>query len=127
MNGEHRREVYSPTSPDALQAPDATGPDGVRVTLRVEPAIDRFRRWRFKFFTPHVITDPVGTYLQYRLLPNLVQKHVLRDRWAVAVEADSGEHCLVKATSRDDATSYARLIHDGVQAQGVAFLRTFTK
>jgi len=59
------------------------------------------------------------------MLPGFMQKHVLHDRWAVAVEADSGEHCLVKAASREEAKSYAKAIHDGVQKQGVSFLGTF--
>lgn len=60
--------------------PDVTGPDGVRVTLRVEPAGDRLRRWRFMFFTPRVLTDPL-----------------------------------------------ARQIHEGIQNEGVAFLKTFAR
>jgi hypothetical protein len=90
MAKEHRRELYGPVSVTARQVPDVAGPDGVRVTLRVEPAVDRLRRWRFMFFTPPVLTQPVDAYVRYRILPDLVQKYVLRDRWAVDVEADSG-------------------------------------
>ncbi|MEI5672785.1 MULTISPECIES: hypothetical protein [unclassified Nocardioides] len=125
MPKDHRRELYSPTSPGAGELPDAVGPDGVRVTLRVEPALDRYLRWRFRLFTPPVLTDPVRAYAGYRLLPGLVQRHLLRDRWAVAVEADSGEHCRVVAADRDEAAAHARAIHDGVTGDGVAFLRTF--
>ncbi|RNL61351.1 hypothetical protein EFK50_18540 [Nocardioides marmoriginsengisoli] len=125
MEKDHRRELYSPTSPDARQVPDVHGPDGVRVTLRVEPAVDRLLRMRFKLLTPPVLTDPASTYLDYRVLPRLVQKYVLRDAWAVDVEADNGEKCRVKASTREDAVEYARKIEAGVQEQGVAFLRTF--
>jgi hypothetical protein len=125
MTDHHRREIYSPTSPDAAQAPDATGPDGVRVTLRVEPAVDRYKRLRNMWFTPAVVMDPFGTYFDYRTLPGLVQKYVLRDRWAIDVEADNGDNCRVMANSREEALGYARQIHDGVVADGVVFLRTF--
>jgi hypothetical protein len=79
------------------------------------------------FFTPRVLTDPVDTYFDYRVLPGLVQKYVLQGRWAVEVEADSGERCRVGARAREDAIEYARRIHDGVQKQGVGFLRTFAR
>jgi hypothetical protein len=124
---DHRRELYSPTSQDALRVPDVAGPDGVRVTLRVEPGVDRFRRWRFMFSTPQVVTDPATTYVSYRVLPDLVQRYVLRDRWAVVVEADSGAHCRVKATTREEAIEFAHQIHDGLAEQGVAFLKTFAR
>ena len=75
--------------------------------------------------TPAVLSDPVGTYLDYRTLPGLVQKYMLRDRWAVEVEADNGERCRVNAASRDEAIEYATKIHEGVVKGGVAFLRTF--
>jgi hypothetical protein len=124
---DHRREIHSPTSQDALQVPDVAGPDGVRVTQRVEPAVDRFRRWRFMVSTPPVVTDPAAAYVSYRVLPDPIQRHLLRDRWVVDVEADSGERCRVNAKTRGDAIEYARQIHDGVREQGVAFLKTFAR
>ena len=125
MNADHRRELYSPASVDAGQLPETTGPDGVHVTLRVEPAVDRLKRLRYLWSTPAVVTDPFGTYVDFRTLPGLVQKYVLRDRWAVEVEADNGERCRVNASSRDEAIHYATKIRDGVVKDGVAFLRTF--
>jgi hypothetical protein len=122
---EHRRDLYSGHSPEARQVPDVTGPDGVRVTQRVEPAVDRLLQYRLMFFTPPVLSDPAGAYFEYRVLPRLVQKYVLRDRWTVVVEADNGEKCRVKASSRQDAVDYARLIQDGIAKQGVGFLKTF--
>lgn len=79
------------------------------------------------FLTPRVLTDPAETYVSYRVLPDLVQRYVLHDRWAVDVEADSGERCRVKAETRDDAIEYARRIHDGIANQGVDFLKTFAR
>ena len=125
MKKNHRRELYSPASPESLRAHDAVGPDEVRVTLRVEPAVDRYRRWRFMFLTPPVVTDPGQTYLTYRVFPDLVQRHVFRDRWEVDAEADTGERCRVKARNREVAITYARQIHDGVEKHGVSFLKTF--
>ncbi len=127
MKKDHRRELYSCTSQHALQLPDVAGPDAVRVTLRVEPAVDRFRRWRFMVSTPRVVTDPAATYVSYRVLPDLVQLHLLRDRWVIDVEADSGARCRVSAMTRGDAIEHARQIHDGVQQQGVAFLKTLAR
>ena len=125
MEKDHRRELYSAASAEARQLSDAAGPDKVRVSVRVEPAVDRLLRWRLKLFTPAVLTDPVDTHVEYRVLPRLVQKHVLRGRWAVEVEADSGDHVRVQADTRDLAIGYAQQIHVGVNEQGVAFLRTF--
>lgn len=122
-----QRDPYSPASPDAAWLPDAVGPDGVRVTLRVEPRVDRLRRLRFMLSTPAPLTDPLGTYFDYQTLPGLVQRYLLGDRWAVDVEADNGVRCRVKATNRDEAITYARQIQGGVQADGVAFLRTFAR
>jgi hypothetical protein len=127
MRKDHRRELYSPASTDARDLPDAIGPDGVRVTLRVEPAVDRLLRWRFGLSTPSVLTDPIETYAAYRVAPDWVQRHILRDRWCVNVEADSGVRCLIKATNREDAIGYAEQVRAGVQESGVAFLRTFAK
>lgn len=124
---DHQGDPYGPASSEARWSPDVVGPDGIRVTLRVEPAVDRWRRWRFMLTTPEPITDPLRTYFDYRVAPGLVQKYLLRDRWAVDVEADSGERCRVDAHTRDDAIQYARQIRDGVQAQGVEFLRTFAR
>ena len=124
---EHRRELYSAASQSALRITDVTGPDGVRITLRIEPAVDRFRRWRLMLFTPRVLTAPAETYLSYLVLPDLIQRYLLHDRWAVDVEADTGERCRVKATSRDDAFEFARRIRDGIANHGVAFLETFAR
>jgi hypothetical protein len=125
VSNDHRRELYSPVSQSALQVPDVAGPDAVRVTMRVEPAVDRFRRWRFMISTPRVLTDPAETCLSYRVLPDLVQRYLLGDRWVVDVEADSGERCRVDSSTREEALAYAHQIHDGVKRQGVSFLRTF--
>jgi hypothetical protein len=127
MTADHRREIYSATDPNALQVPEAVGPDGIPVTLRVEPAIDRLRRWRNMTSVPEVVTAPLSTYVGYRIVPDWVQKHLLRDRWVVDVEADSGDRCRVRASNRAEAVEIARKIHAGISAHGVAFLATFAR
>ena len=124
VNADHRRELYSPASPSAGQLPDTTGPDGVRVTLRVEPAVDRLKRLRYLWSTPAVVTDPFGTYIDFRTFPGLIQKYVLQDRWAVVVEADNGARCRVNAASCEEAVRSATKIREGVVRDGVAYLRT---
>ncbi|BBH18463.1 hypothetical protein Back2_27500 [Nocardioides baekrokdamisoli] len=118
---------YSVVSPGAGELPDALGPDHVRVTIRVEPAVDRLRRWQRSWGPPAVLTNPVGTYVDYTYAPGLIQKHLLRDRWVVDIEADSGEHCRMRAADRAAAITMANQVHAGVTADGVAFLRTFAR
>jgi hypothetical protein len=125
VSKEHRRELYSADAIEERKVPDAYGPDGIRVTLRVAPAVERLRRWSLFAPTPNVLADPAGTYTQYGAIPDLIQRRLLGDGWAVDIEADSGERTRVKAADRETALEYARRIHDGVQEQGVAFLRTF--
>jgi hypothetical protein len=121
---DHRRGHHSAASPDAAQAPDVVGPDGIRVTLRIEPAVDRLLRWRRLWSTPEPLTSPGSTYVDYRVLPGFVQR-LLGGSWVVDVEADSGDRVRVTASTREEAVGYARQIRDGIEAQGVAFLRTF--
>ena len=49
----------------------------------------------------------------------------MHGKWVVDIEADNGDRCRVNASDREEALAYARTIHDGVQQQGVTFLRTF--
>ena len=122
-----RPDPYSSASRGAGWLPNAVGPDGVRVTLRVDPAVDRLRRWRHLWAVPEPLTAPIATAFEYRTLPGLVQRHLLKDRWAVDVETDNGDRCRVKAQNRDDALDYARQIHAGIQEHGVGFLRSFAR
>jgi hypothetical protein len=97
------------------------------VTIRVEPAVDRLRRWRRMTSAPDPLTSPVATAFDYRVLPGLVQRYLLRNAWVVDVEADNGDRCRVKAATRDDALQYARQIQAGVSDAGIGFLHTFAR
>jgi hypothetical protein len=101
---------------------DAFGPDGVRVTLCVEPAVERLIRERDAWLPPKltILPDPVRTAAR-RLIPEFVQSRFLNDRWAVVIEADSGERARLIRDTRDAALARARtvsqLVHDtGVKA-----------
>lgn len=120
-------DPYGTSSPNAGWLPEVAGPDGVHMTIRVEPAVDRLRRWRRMTSTPDPLTSPVATAFDYGVLPGLVQRYLLGNAWAVDVEADNGERCGVKAATRDDALQYARQVQAGVLDGGVAFLRTFAR
>lgn len=116
--------MFSPASAGAAQLPDAVGPDRVPVSIRIEPAIDRYRRWRRMLTVPPVLTNPVGAVLSYQYAPGLMQKYVLKNRWAIDVEADSGEHYRVMAPGRERAIEAAQEIHQGVTTHGVVSLAT---
>jgi hypothetical protein len=122
----HRRELYSPASPGAGELPDVVGPDGVRVSLRVEPAIDRLKRLRYLFFTPPVVTDPVRAYVGYRHVPGWVQRVLLKDRWSVQIEADNGDRRRLVAPDYRAAVDEARRVREGIARDGVAYLRTLS-
>jgi len=49
---ERPEAPYGSASRGAGWLPDAVGSDGVRVTLQVEPAVDRLRRWRHLWSVP---------------------------------------------------------------------------
>ena len=100
------------------------GPDGVRVTLRVEPAIDRLRRWFNLVNTPDPFTPRAVARIEYQSVPGLIQRYLLRDQWVVDVESDSGERLRVPVAGRESAIERASQLHAGVQKEGVAFLRT---
>jgi hypothetical protein len=127
VSSENPPDPYATSSPSAGWLPGVAGPDGIHVTIRVEPAVDRLRRWRHLTSTPEPLTSPISTAFEYEVLPGLVQRYLFRDAWVVDVEADSGDRCRVKAETRDDAMNYARQIRAGVADTGVTFLRTFAR
>jgi hypothetical protein len=102
---------------------DAFGPDGIRVTLCVEPAVQRLIRERDAWFSPKVtiFPDPVRIAAR-RLLPELVQSRLLKGRWAVVIEADSGERLRLTRDTHDDALASARAIWQQVHDHGVSAL-----
>ena len=102
---------------------DSFGPDGVRVTLCVEPAVQRLVRERDAWFAPKltIFPNPVRT-AERRLIPQIIQSRLLKGRWAVQIEADSGERLRLIRDTHEEAQTTARSIWQQVQDQGVAAL-----
>lgn len=76
---------------------------------------------------PAPLTPRAVAELEYQGIPGLVQRWVLRGRWVVDVESDSGERQRISVDARADAIDEARRIHAGIQKDGVAFLRTLSR
>ncbi|HEY0888193.1 MAG TPA: hypothetical protein VGE38_01105 [Nocardioides sp.] len=110
-----------------VRLPDARGPDGVPVTVRVEPAVARLRRWRRRLTLPNPLVDPFTKAVAYRHLPAPVQRRVLHTRWVVDIEADTGERCRLPATNRDEALARAHEVRASITRDGVDFLRTVVR
>ena len=103
---------------------DAFGPDGIRVTLCVEPAVQRLIRERDAWFFPQItfFPDPLRI-AAHRLLPEVIQTRLLKGRWAVVIEADSGERLRLMHDTHDDALASARGIWQQVHDHGVSAVR----
>jgi hypothetical protein len=100
---------------------DSFGPDSIRVTVAVEPAVDRFVRARDQWTAPGFTLLPARDQLR-NLLPGVVQDTVLGDAWAVVVEADSGQRVRRTCRTRDDAWALAQSIARSVRVEGVSAL-----
>jgi hypothetical protein len=102
---------------------DAFGPDGIRVTLCVEPAVERLIRERDAWTTPKftLFPAPMRTTVR-RFLPEVVQSRLLGGRWAVVIEADSGEKLRLIRETHDDALATARSTWQEVHDHGVSAL-----
>jgi hypothetical protein len=120
------QDPYQSASAGAGWMPDTSGPDGVRVTIRIEPAVDRWRRWRNLMTVPDALVPAAVTRFDYQTLPGLVQRYLFRDRWVVDVEADTGERCRVAAADQRGAIANAQRIHAGIQREGLGFLHHLT-
>lgn len=100
--------------------PDVTGPDGVRVTLAVEHAVERFVRLR-EAFGMREFYLPFNGWFNKRLA-QWAQHGPLRGRWAVAAEADSGERVRAAVRDKDAAVALAAQTRDAIARRGVAAL-----
>jgi hypothetical protein len=109
---------------------DAFGPDKIRVTIAVEPAVQRLVRERDQWTVPRPVPwEPLMNRVRATLraqLPALVQQRVLGGTWAVVVEADSGQKKRLLRATRDEAWQLATSIADSVRTQGVAALATLS-
>jgi hypothetical protein len=105
---------------------DAFGPDRIRVTVAVEPAVDRLVRERDAWLVPRWgwLSSRLfpARWRPWNVLPGLVQKDMLHDSWAVMVEADSGQRVRLLRSTRDEAWLLATSIVESVRQRGVPAL-----
>jgi hypothetical protein len=103
---------------------DAFGPDAVRVTVAVEPAVERMVRIRDDWLIPRWYWTPNKSWVR-RLMPGFVQKELLHDDWAVMVESDSGQKLRLIRPTRDTAWELASSIAAAVRDRGIPALADF--
>ncbi|WP_408897652.1 hypothetical protein ACJ5H2_00760 [Nocardioides sp. R1-1] len=97
---------------------DAFGPDGVRVTIAIEPAVDRFVRAQ----------DKVGGSIILPLLGpltggrgrELTQRVVFGGAWIVDIESDAGKRLRVRRPDRASALALAKATWCAVSERGAA-------
>ena len=99
-----------------------SGPDGVRVTICVEAAVQRWVREQNQWSAATRSFDQA--FRDAGAL--LVQRLLLRDRWAVVIEADSGERLRLVRPNRDEALTLAESVSASVTQRGVAALASVT-
>ena len=102
---------------------DVCGPDGIRVTVGIEPAVARLVRERDAWTVPKLglFPDPTRNVVR-NALPELLQSLVFKNRWAVVIEADSGQRRRLTRSSRDEALDVARSVWRRVKEVGVPAL-----
>ena len=100
---------------------DAFGPDGIRVTVGIEPAVERGLRELHAWLGTPIVINPVRAAVR-RMLPELVQSRLLKNRWAILVEADSGQRVRLMRPTRELALTVGEGIRRNVQQQGVRVL-----
>ncbi len=96
---------------------DAYGPDEVRVTIAVEPAVRRLVRAR-EMLGLRAFALPFNRQVNDRLM-SFLQTTPLRRRWAVAIETDTGLTARIRTSTREEAVSLARATWHDVRRRGV--------
>jgi hypothetical protein len=93
---------------------DAVGPDGIRVTIAIEPAVDQLVR----------ANDRLGGSFLLRILGGrgraAVQQVVYDGAWVVDVESDAGDRARTSRPDRASAVELAQATWRDVRARGVA-------
>jgi hypothetical protein len=85
---------------------DAFGPDGIRVTIAIEPTVDRFVRAQDKLGGSLVV--PVLGALTGGRGRKVVQEVVFAGAWVVDVETDAGERVRVRRPDHSSALALAK-------------------
>ncbi len=104
---------------------DAFGPDGIRVTIGVEPAVQRWVRARDQWTAPLFGWWP-SRWQPRNLLPVLIQQRLLKNAWAVNIESDSGVRVRLVRPTREEAGTAARSVSASVLQHGVSALAELT-
>lgn len=101
---------------------DAFGPDGIRVTVCIEPAAERVVREAksWGFLQPKIF-DPAGNAFRHAL-PGFLESRLFKDRWAVLVEADSGQRVRLIRNSKQEALAAGENVRKSVMRDGVKVL-----
>lgn len=107
--------------------PATAGPDGVAVSVLVEPAATRMLRLYRSVHTPPVLTNPLRAWWENRIANGIAQDREVRGTWVVDVETDGGQHFRIKVASRADAIAQANEIHVGVKKDGAGYLTRFER
>ncbi len=96
---------------------DAVGPDGVRVTIAIEPAVDRLVRAQDKLGASLVV--PFLGPLTGGRGRKVAQQVLFAGAWVVDVETDSGQRVRVSRADHSCALELAKVIWRDVRARGV--------
>lgn len=97
---------------------DAFGPDCVRVTIAIEPAVDRFVRAQDKV-GGSIILPLLGSLTGGRGR-DLTQRVVFGGAWMVDVETDAGKRVRVRRPDRASALALATATWRAVSERGAS-------
>ena len=97
---------------------DAFWPDGVRVTIAIEPAVDRFVRAQDKA-GGSIILPSLGALTGCRGR-DLTQRVVFGGAWTVDIETDAGKRVRVRRPDRASALALAKATWRAVSEGGAA-------
>jgi hypothetical protein len=103
--------------------PEVTGPDGIAVTVRVEPAVEKWARTWFRWAVPPLLLIAVPRAM--RAVLGTAQKDILGDRWAVDLESDGGVKLRLTAPTEDEATALGQRISAAIAERGEAAIEEF--
>lgn len=96
---------------------DARGPDGVRVTIAIEPGGARLERNRERLG----VGVPVPRWVRW-LRPHVLGPYAARRTWVVDVETDSGWRVRLRRPERHEAVHLAKTLWHEVNEGGLPAL-----